>query len=124
LLLALIAIELTDVIMAIDSVAVAFSMSRNEFIIYSSNLFAVLGLRALYLLIANVIDRLRYLHYGLALVLAFAGIKLLLEPVIEIPPLISIAVTVMVIGTSIWLSLRKETDAHARQRSSAEKSDT
>jgi TerC family integral membrane protein len=107
LFLALVAIELTDIIMAIDSVAVAFSMSRNEFVIYTSNVFAVLGLRALYLLLANTIGKMRYLHYGLAVVLAFAGFKLLADPFIHISPLVSVAFTVVVIGSTVWLSLKQ-----------------
>ncbi|MGH7823560.1 MAG: TerC/Alx family metal homeostasis membrane protein [Candidatus Binatia bacterium] len=107
LVLALIAIELTDIMMAIDSVAVAFSISRNPFVIYTSNVFAILGLRALYLLLAHTIAKVRYLHYGLAVVLAFAGIKLIADPIISISPLVSIIFTASVIGISIWLSLKK-----------------
>jgi tellurite resistance protein TerC len=105
LLLALFAIEITDLMMAIDSVAVAFSMTRNPFVIYTSNIFAILGLRALYLLLAHMIGELPYLHYGLAVVLAFAGIKLLADPIIHIVPLFSVAFTVAVIGISVWISL-------------------
>jgi tellurite resistance protein TerC len=99
---------MTDLIMAIDSVAVAFSMSRNPFVIYTSNVFAILGLRALYLLLAHTISDLPYLHYGLALVLAFAGIKLLADPIIHIHPLFSVAFTVVVIGITVWMSLKKK----------------
>jgi tellurite resistance protein TerC len=81
-------------------------MTRNDFIIYTSNVFAILGLRALYLLLANTIMDLPYLHYGLAIVLAFAGIKLLADPIMHIPPLISVAFTSVVISTSVWMSLR------------------
>jgi tellurite resistance protein TerC len=108
LLLALIAVEMTDLMMAIDSVAVAFSMSRTPFVIYTSNVFAILGLRALYLLLAHTISELPYLHYGLAVVLAFAGIKLLADPIIHIHPLFSVAFTVVVIGISVWMSLKKK----------------
>jgi len=116
LFLAVIAIELTDILMAIDSVAVAFSMSRNRFVIYTSNVFAVLGLRALYLLLANTIGKMRYLHYGLAGVLAFAGCKLLADPLVHIPPLFSVAFTIAVIGSTIWLSLRRGGDAGEKSR--------
>jgi tellurite resistance protein TerC len=114
LFLALAAIELTDVMMAIDSVAVAFSMTRSDFVIYTSNVFAVLGLRALYLLLANTIGEMRYLHYGLAVVLAFAGLKLLLDPFVDIAPLFSIAFTVVVIGATVWLSLKRGGAAAAK----------
>ena len=108
LLLALIAIETTDLMMAIDSVAVAFSMTRNPFIIYTSNVFAILGLRALYLLLAHTISELPYLHYGLAVVLAFAGIKLLADPIVHIPALVSVAFSVVIITISVWISLKKK----------------
>jgi tellurite resistance protein TerC len=101
-----VSIELTDILMAVDSVAVAFSMSRNDFIIYTSNVFAILGLRALYLLIANTIGQMHYLHYGLSIVLAFAGLKLLVDPWIHTPPLLSVAFTIVVISATIWASLR------------------
>jgi tellurite resistance protein TerC len=119
LLLALVAIELTDIMMAIDSVAVAFSMSRNPFVIYTSNVFAILGLRALYLLLANTIAELPYLHYGLALVLAFAGVKLLADPLVEVPPLVSVAFTVIVIGASVWVSLQKRQSGSPATRKTA-----
>ncbi|HXV84598.1 MAG TPA: TerC/Alx family metal homeostasis membrane protein [Candidatus Binatia bacterium] len=116
LFLALVGIELADIMMAVDSVAVAFSMSRSDFVIYTSNVFAILGLRALYLLLANTIGRMRYLHYGLAIVLAFAGFKLMAEPVIDIPPLVSVAFTIIVIGSTVWLSLRSGGDKREKAR--------
>jgi tellurite resistance protein TerC len=116
LFLALVAIELVDIMMAVDSVAVAFSMSRNDFVIYTSNVFAILGLRALYLLLANTIGRMRYLHYGLAIVLAFAGLKLIADPLIDVPPLVSVAFTVVIIGASVWLSLRSGNARHEKTR--------
>jgi tellurite resistance protein TerC len=114
LLLALVAIEITDLMMAIDSVAVAFSMTRNPFVIYTSNIFAILGLRAVYLLLAHTIGELSYLHYGLAVVLAFAGFKLLADPIVHIPPLFSVAFTVLVIGISVWTSLNTKSPARAQ----------
>jgi tellurite resistance protein TerC len=106
LLLALVAIELTDIMFAIDSVPAALSVSHNGFIIYSSNVFAILGLRALYTALAEGVKELRYLHYGLAGVLGFAGLKLMLHPWIHIPALASIGVICAVIGVAVWLSLR------------------
>jgi len=73
LLIAVIGLELTDIMFAIDSVPAAFSVTRDEFLIYSSNVFAILGLRSLYIVLAHTIAELKYLHYGLAGVLAFAG---------------------------------------------------
>jgi tellurite resistance protein TerC len=107
LLVSLIAIELTDIAFAVDSVPAALSVSRDPFIVYSSNVFAILGLRALYIALSRSIAELRYLHYGLAAVLAFAGLKMLVpERWVHIPPLASVAIIVMCIGTAVWASLR------------------
>ncbi|HET6567023.1 MAG TPA: TerC/Alx family metal homeostasis membrane protein [Rhodothermales bacterium] len=106
LLIALIAIELTDVVFAIDSVPAALTMTRDRFLVYSSNVFAILGLRALYLLLAHTIAGLKYLHYGLAMVLLFAAVKIVGDPWFEIQPLVSVGVIIVVIGTAILASLR------------------
>lgn len=107
LLVALIAIELTDIAFAVDSVPAALSVSRDPFIVYSSNVFAILGLRALYIALSKSIAELRYLHYGLAAVLAFAGLKMLVpERWVHISPLASVAIIIVCIGTAVWASLR------------------
>jgi tellurite resistance protein TerC len=106
LLLALIAIELTDVVFAIDSVPAAFAITEEPFLIYSSNLFAILGLRALYIVLAGAIADLRYLRYGLAAVLAFAGSKLIAAGWITLPPLLSVGVIVAMIGLAVLFSVR------------------
>jgi tellurite resistance protein TerC len=108
LLLALLGLELTDILFAVDSVPAAFSVTQDTFIIYSSNAFAILGLRALYLLLAGTVGRLRYLHYGLAGVLAFAGLKMVLESWLHVPPLLSVVIIVVLIGTSVWASRRAQ----------------
>ncbi|CAN5702647.1 TerC family protein [soil metagenome] len=105
LLLALVAIELTDVVFAIDSVPAAFSVTDEPFLIYSSNIFAILGLRALYVVVAGAVADLRYLRFGLAAVLAFSGIKMLASSWLEIPPLVAVGVIVVCIGTSVIASL-------------------
>lgn len=105
LFLALIAIELSDLVFAIDSVPAALSITHNRFIVYTSNVFAVLGLRSLYLYLAAVITRLPYLHYGLAAVLAFAAVKIALDDWIRIPPLVSIVVEIGLIGGAVLASL-------------------
>ncbi len=105
LFVALVAIELTDIAFAIDSVPAAFSMSHSRFILYSSNVFAILGLRALYITLAHSLARLKYLRYGLAGVLAFAGFKLIADQWIEIHTLVSVGVIVLMIGLSVWASL-------------------
>lgn len=105
LLLALLAIELTDIVFAIDSVPAAFAVTEEPFIIYGSNLLAILGLRALYLVLAGVLADLRYLRFGLAAVLAFAGGKLLAASWIELSPLGSVAIIATCIAISVIASL-------------------
>ena len=107
LFIALLAVEATDILFAIDSVPAALSMTRNLFLVYSSNIFAILGLRALYLVLARTIADAEYLHVGLAVVLAFAGFKIVAYPWIHIPPYISVAFIVAVIWVALWASLRK-----------------
>lgn len=108
LLLAVIALELTDIMFAVDSVPAAFSVTREPFLVYSSNAFAILGLRALYVVLARTIAHLRYLHVGLAAVLAFAGAKMIVEPWLHVPALASIGVIAACIGVAVWVSLRAE----------------
>ncbi|PTL83218.1 TerC family protein [Vitiosangium sp. GDMCC 1.1324] len=106
LLIALIAIELSDVAFAIDSVPAALSVSRDVFVVYTSNVFAILGLRALYIALAKTVHELRYLHWGLAAVLAFAGLKMMTSDWMHVPPLLSVAIIVVCIGVSVWWSVR------------------
>jgi tellurite resistance protein TerC len=105
LFIALVAIELTDIVFAIDSVPAAFAVSEQPFILYSSNLFAILGLRALYVVLAGLLGDLRYLKYGLAAVLGFAGMKLLLASWVKLSPLASIGVIATCLGVSIVASI-------------------
>jgi len=107
LMLALIAIELTDIVFAIDSVPAAFAITDEPFIIYSSNLLAILGLRALYIVLAGALAKLRYLRFGLAAVLAFAGAKLLLSSWIVVPPLASVGIIAGCIAIAVVASLRR-----------------
>jgi tellurite resistance protein TerC len=105
LLVALVAIELTDVVFALDSVPAAFAVSEEPFVIYSSNVFAVLGLRALYIVLVGAIAGLRYLKYGLSAVLAFAGAKMLAASWVVIPPLASVAIIAGMIGIAVVASV-------------------
>jgi tellurite resistance protein TerC len=106
LLVALIAIELTDVVFAIDSVPAAFAITEQPFLIISSNLLAILGLRALYIVLAGALAELRYLRYGLAAVLGFAGFKLIGAKWVPIHPLISIAIIASCIAIAVVASVR------------------
>ena len=107
LLTVLIIIELTDVIFAVDSIPAILAVSRNEFIIISSNAFAILGLRALYFLLADMKDRFIYLNEGLGIILAFVGIKFLVSDLYEIPIWISLCFIALILIGSILLSLRQ-----------------
>jgi tellurite resistance protein TerC len=106
LFVALCAIELTDIIFAVDSVPAALAISPSRFVVYSSNALAVLGLRSLYVLLEHLIAELKYLHYGLAAVLAFTAVKLATVRWIEISPAISIGAIALCIGATIWPSVR------------------
>lgn len=113
LLVALIAIEATDVVFALDSIPAAFAVSEEPFVIYSSNIFAVLGLRALYVVLVGALAKLRYLRYGLSAVLAFAGAKMLAVQWIKLPPIVSVTVIAAMIGSAVVASLvatRRERD--------------
>jgi tellurite resistance protein TerC len=106
LFLALVAVETTDVIFAVDSIPAIFAVTRDPFIVFTSNIFAILGLRSLYFLFAGIVERFRYLKVGLALVLIFVGAKMVAVDVYEIPMGISLGVVALLIGGSVLLSLR------------------
>lgn len=106
LFVVLIIVETTDVTFATDSIPAIFAVTRDPFIIYTSNVCAVLGLRALYFLLANVMDKFSYLKLGLSLVLMFIGAKMLLEHFFHIPILASLGVVGAVLLASILASLR------------------
>jgi tellurite resistance protein TerC len=105
LCLALIAIELTDVVFALDSIPAVLSITRHPFLAYTSNIMAVMGLRSLYFLLAHLLTKLRFLHYGLAAVLAFAAFKMLSAHWIELGPLPSLAIILGILCSTIALSL-------------------
>ena len=113
LLMVLVVIEATDVVFAVDSIPAVFGVTNNVFIVYTSNIFAVLGLRALCFLVASVVARLKYLRPALALVLAFIGGKMLLSNKFRIPNWISLVVVAGLISGAAVISLlasRKESD--------------
>ena len=114
-LVAVVAIECSDFIFAVDSVTVALSLTRNEFLIYTANAFAILGLRALYMLLAKTIAGLRYLHYGLAAILAFAGLKMVLGEQVDVPPLVSVGIVAACMGISAWFSVRRGAPADSER---------
>ncbi|MFC6644844.1 TerC/Alx family metal homeostasis membrane protein [Granulicella cerasi] len=105
LLLALIAVELTDVVFALDSIPAVLSITRIPFIAYTSNIMAVMGLRSLYVLLAAMLKSLRFMHYGLAALLAFAAVKMLAVHWIEIGPLASLGVIAVVLAITVGTSV-------------------
>jgi tellurite resistance protein TerC len=105
LLLVLLVVEITDVTFAIDSIPAVFGVTRDTFIVYTSNVFAILGLRALYFLLAGVLDKFAYLKIGLAFVLIFVGAKMIAEPWLHISVEISLAIVLGILAISVLVSL-------------------
>ena len=103
--LVLLLIEASDVIFAVDSIPAIFAVTTDPFIVFTSNIFAIMGLRALYFLLADMADRFSLLKYGLAIVLMFIGVKMLLVDVYKIPIAVSLGIVAATIGTTIALSL-------------------
>ncbi len=105
LFLILAVIETTDLVFAVDSVPAIFAVTRDSFIVYTSNIFAILGLRSLYFLLAGVMGSFRFLKYGLGLVLAFVGVKMVIADIFHIPIGISLGVVAGLLGGAVGLSL-------------------
>ena len=105
MLLVLVIVEVTDLLFAVDSIPAVLGVTRNPFIVYTSNIFAILGLRSLYFLLAKLVDRFHYLKLGLALILTFVGVKMCLGPFLEIPIGLSLSVIATVLGGCISASL-------------------
>ncbi|HEY5246260.1 MAG TPA: TerC/Alx family metal homeostasis membrane protein [Acidimicrobiales bacterium] len=105
LLVALVAIEVTDVVFATDSIPAVFGVTRDVFIVFTSNAFAVLGLRALYFVFADAMDRFEYLKYGLAVLLVLIGVKMLVTPLVHLSVAVTLVTIVVVIGAAVGVSL-------------------
>ena len=112
LLIALVAIEASDLLFAIDSIPAIFAVTRDPFIVFTSNIFAILGLRSLYFLLAGMMDKFYYLKTGLAAILTFVGIKMLLLEVYKIPILLSLGIIAAILTISIFASLRRPIQAN------------
>ncbi|MCC6936146.1 MAG: TerC family protein [Thermomicrobiales bacterium] len=120
LLAVLVLIEATDLVFALDSVPAIFAITDDPFIVYTSNVFAILGLRSLYFLLAGIMDSFRYLKVGLGAVLIFVGAKMTLADVYHMPIALSLGIIVALIGGSIILSLlRPETEEEVPSSSSS-----
>jgi tellurite resistance protein TerC len=105
LLLVLVLVETTDLIFAIDSIPAIFGITRDPFLVFTSNIFAVMGLRSLFFLLASVVQRFHLLKYGLAVILTFVGAKMLAEQWVHVPILLSLAIVLGVLLASIVASL-------------------
>jgi tellurite resistance protein TerC len=119
LFVALVVIELSDAVFAVDSIPAVFGVTRDPFLVYSSNMLAVLGLRSLFFLVAGVLPRLKYLRFGLAAILAFVGAKMLLSNVVDVPAWVSLAFIAVAIGLATLASV-----VGATRRSEAGPADT
>ena len=108
LLACLLLIETTDVIFALDSIPAVFGVTRDTFIVYTSNIFAILGLRALFFVVGGVVDKFRYLDVGLAFVLGFVGLKMLAEDLVHVPVWVSLLVVVGILGTAVGASVLQD----------------
>lgn len=117
LFLALVAIEFTDVIFAVDSIPAVFAVTRDPFIVFTSNVFAILGLRSLYFLLADIVDRFYLLRPALALVLLFVGAKMIASGVVHVPIALSLGIIVTLVGGAMvisWLRPKPVDAAHGK----------
>ncbi|HEY5004069.1 MAG TPA: TerC family protein [Ktedonobacteraceae bacterium] len=105
LLLVVLIVESTDLIFAVDSIPAVFAVTRDPFIVYTSNVFAILGLRSLYFVFANVIEKFTYLKLGLSIILTYVGVKMVLADVFPIPSLLSLAIIALVLAGAIVASV-------------------
>ena len=125
LLLVLVCVEATDLVFAVDSIPAIFAVTSDQFIVFTSNIFAILGLRSMFFLLAGVMDRFHYLKIGLAFVLLFVGAKMMLIDVYKIPIGVSLGVIGLVLGGAVlasWLRarlLRARPELHPVERSRA-----
>jgi tellurite resistance protein TerC len=111
LLPVILAVEVTDVLFAMDSIPAVLAISHNPFVVYTSNIAAILGLRSLYFALASLLDRFRYLHYGLWVMLAFVALKMLTARWIDVPIVLSLAIMgaiLTVCAVMSWIAGNKE----------------
>lgn len=105
LLLVLLVVEWSDLVFAIDSIPAIFAVTRDPFLVYSSNIFAILGLRALFFVLAGMLDKFAYLKPGVAFILVFVGLKMTLSAWVHIPTALSLAVIILTLATAVGLSI-------------------
>jgi tellurite resistance protein TerC len=115
LALTMIVIEITDLAFAVDSIPAIFAITQDPFIVYTSNICAILGLRSLYFMLAGLMNRFIYLRTGLALVLGFVGLKMITAEYLPFPRVISLGIIVLILGITIWLSMLKTKNSAAQE---------
>ena len=108
LFLALVVIELTDVLFALDSIPAILAITSDPFLVFSSNILAIMGLRSMYFFLSNLLDKFQYIHYSLVAILAFVGIKMILVHQVHLPEWLSLAVIFVSLGAGALFSLRKK----------------
>ncbi len=113
LFVAMVVVESTDVMFAVDSIPAIFAITTDPFIVFTSNIFAIIGLRSLYFVLASILDKFRYLKYSLAIILAYVGVKMMLVHHVKIPSVLSLAVIVVVLSGGILYSLYKDKQAQS-----------
>jgi tellurite resistance protein TerC len=102
--LALVVIEISDLIFALDSIPAILAITPDPFIVYSSNVFAILGLRSLYFAVSRAAQRIQYLHYGLAAILVFVGLKMALGNIVHISSVVTLGVIFVILAISVFVS--------------------
>ena len=115
LALTMIVIEITDLAFAVDSIPAIFAITQDPFIVYTSNICAILGLRSLYFLLAGLMNRFIYLRTGLALVLGFVGLKMITAKFLPFSRIVSLGIIVLILGVTIWLSMLKTRNSAAQE---------
>ena len=116
LALVLIVIETMDLVFAVDSIPAVLAITRDTFIVYTSNICAILGLRSLYFLLANLVTRFIYLHIGLAIILCFVGLKMLIEPWLHLPSWLSLLIIISILIMTTLVSLLSTRNKSPRSR--------
>jgi tellurite resistance protein TerC len=107
LLLVVLVVEWSDLVFAIDSIPAIFAITRDPFLVYSSNIFAILGLRAMFFVLASMLDKFIYLKPGVAFILVFVGLKMTFSAWLHIPTSLSLAIIVLTLATAVGLSIRR-----------------
>lgn len=108
LLIALLVIEGTDILFALDSIPAILAITSDPFLVFSSNILAILGLRSMYFFLANMLDRFHYLKYSLVVILVFVGIKMLLSHIVHMPEWLSLGVIASSLAAGVWASMRNQ----------------